>query len=347
MTIIVTFIARLVAILIICFIQVLAAHGASDQFILLSSTKARPLAMGGAFTAVVDDISAIDFNPASFSLYKRTDRRRLTFFINPVSPVFALKKNRALFTGKGSKVDDALLAAGLFLKSVSVSFNTLELGLLFGEERIGLPAGFGEREKFDVSGFRQNHSHSFVGRLRLAEQVSIGAVVSYLAESTREDLLASRTGIGLGYGILLQPEKGLRIGVSFVNLPDSLASNRFFLERIVDESVNVGISYEIAGTKLSLDVRNLGEEQQRAVREFHLGFEQILFTHFALRAGWFKRKEGNHVYSCGIGIFDGNQMYHADKKFAHRNFFVNYALVYDKEEIVTDRLHLLSLFLRL
>ena len=48
--------------------------------------------MGGAFTAVDDDLAALLYNPASFSLYKdhRANVGRVTLFLNPLAPVVAL-----------------------------------------------------------------------------------------------------------------------------------------------------------------------------------------------------------------------------------------------------------------
>jgi len=316
-------------------------------FATFSTVKARPLAMGGAFTAIEDDMAAIPFNPAAYSLYGERHRHRFTFFFNPISPIVAGIDNRSLYSGKGSKADDVLLSLGLLLKSISFSLSSLEIGLLLGEESLYPHNAFKRDQIYSVDGFRQNHSHSLIGRLKLAEQVSIGASASLMSAS--ETSAQERTqDVGISYGILLQPESGLRIGVFLADLPDSLDDKRLPVERIVDESLNVGVSYEfLRGSTLSLDVRNLGEERQEAVREFHAGFEQVLLSHVALRAGWFRKSEGTHVYSWGLGIFDNNMLHSHERTFSHPNFALNYAFVYDSDEAEDAMLHLLSLYLRL
>ncbi len=303
--------------------------------------------MGGAVTSVEGDIESVLFNPAAVSLYKGGSGRHLTLFINPISAAAVGIKGSDLFQGRGSKIDDALMALSLVVKSAVFTSGDLQLGVLMGEEGIGSAGTLNRSEPFAVDGYRQNHSHALYGRLRLADQVSIGAAAHLIYQSKATDPSDRFDELGLSYGILLEPENGLRVGVSLTNLPDSLSENRQPLDRIIDEAVNVGLSYEIAGSRLSLDVRNLGEEKKQAVREIHLGFEQALFSHVALRAGWFRRKDNGQVYSWGIGVFDGNAVHQTSKKLTHRNFYVNYAFLYDKTEVERQRIHLLSFFLRL
>ncbi|MFQ5650366.1 MAG: hypothetical protein ACE5IY_10535 [bacterium] len=322
--------------------------GQTERFVTLSNVKARPLAMGGAFTSVVDDMAAINYNPAAYELYKRNKTGRLSVFLNPVSPVVGAIESDKLFSGSNPPGEDLLLGLSLILKSVSLSFNSLELGVLLGEQGLDVPSSHRNEEVFSASGYRQNHTHTLVGRVKLAEQVSIGASANVFYGSRADASDERDRGFGISYGILLKPEKGLNIGVSLINLPDTLKHYRVPLERIVDESVNVGISYRLANSTLSVDVRNLGEEQEEnLVREFHLGFEQVLLSHFAIRAGWFKKKNGDHVYSWGVGIFDGNPLWGHERAFNHENFFLNYAFVYERSPIEDTRWHFLSFYLRL
>jgi len=299
-----------------------------------------------AFTAVEDNLAAVHFNPASYFLYENKKSHRFTFFVNPVSPAVAAFERDALYAGSGSKADDVLSTLSLLVKSVSLSLNRLEVGLLLGEESIKLPETFYDEQIFGARGYRQNHGHTLVSRLKLAEQVSLGGALSLLYGSTSADSYERHRDLGFSYGILMRPEEGLQIGVSYFNLPDSLTENRLELERIVDESVNIGVSYRVFdGTLLSLDVRNLGEEQREAVREVHFGLEQVFFSHLAVRTGYF-RKNGENVLSWGLGLFDGNSLFGFENQFAHRNFFLNYAFVL--ENSAEKRYwHLLSFYFRI
>ena len=321
--------------------------GQSSRFITVSNVRARSLALGGAFTSVVDDMPAAFYNPACYDLYKIKKQNRLTFFLNPVSPVvFGFEKNK-LFTGYGTPEDDVLLTLSHLLKSISLSLNSLEVGLILGEQNIQLPSDFYEQRLFPVSGFRQNHSHAIVGRFKLADQVSIGAAANLIYSNKNTKPNERYEKISVSYGILLKAEKGLQIGVSLVDLPDSLKGVRLPLERIVDEAVNVGISYRLWDSTLSLDVRNLGEEKEEAVREFHVGYEQFILSHIALRTGWYKKTNGGNVYSFGIGLINGNGIWNSERMFGHQNIFLNYAFIYENEPINDNKWHFLSFFIRI
>ena len=66
----------------------------SSRFFTLSNVKARPLAMGGAFMSITDDVASIDFNPAGYFLSENEDSRHVHLFLNPVSPfVHGLNKS--------------------------------------------------------------------------------------------------------------------------------------------------------------------------------------------------------------------------------------------------------------
>lgn len=321
--------------------------GQQDHFFTLSNLKTRPLAMGGAFISMQDDMAAINYNPAAFDLYVPERGKHITLFFNPVSAVVGAVENSDIYQGDGDFVDDVLLSLSLLLKSVALSWNSVDVAILLGEEGLDLPQTFLDEKLFGVSGFRQNHTHSFVGRLRLADKISIGASANLHYQSDGDEPMQRRSDVGINYGIWLRPEPGLQVGVSLINLPNSMRQSRMPLERFVDESVNVGISYELLNSRLSVDVRNIGEEQEMAVREVHIGFEQVVWSHVAIRAGWYKKKESEHVYSVGLGLADGNAFAGQNLSFGHRNFLFNYAFVYENNEIVDNRWHFLSFYLRL
>jgi hypothetical protein len=320
----------------------------NDLLYTVSTAKARPVAMGGAFTAVADDIAAIDYNPAAFFLYQEKPVNRFTFFVNPPGIAAGTLQFNDIFQGDGAAIDDFLLAAGLVMKSVCVTFGSLDVGLLLGEQALTVPDTFRTDKITRTAGLRQNHSHSLAASLKLAKRVSLGATVSYLVQSTNSDAFDTVKGFAIDYGIMLQPESNLRIGVFYTSLPDTVFRYRWNIESLVDESVNVGASYTLFGnTLVALDLRNLGEEGNFAVREFHAGFEQVLLSHVALRAGFFRNDDGNNTYSFGIGLFDGNSLHRTEKRFDHRNILLNYAFVYESAPKVSTRTHLLTFVLRI
>jgi len=338
---------KIICLIIVIFHAPVAIYGQNDRYFMLNNIKARPLAMGGAFVSIADDLASAAYNPAAYLLDQLQDTRRWAFFVNPISPFVGGIENQELFQGSGPAIDDILLSLSLLVKSISFRFDSFQLGVLLGEESLYHLQEFDHASVFNVAGFRQNHSHAIVGRLKLAEKVSMGGAANFLFSSSKNDPLESNREFALSYGILLRPEKGLNIGVSFVNLPDSLQQYRLALERIVDESVNIGISYELfTGTLFSLDVRNLGEEQQNVVREFHFGLEQMVSSQLALRAGYFNKEKGQHVFSWGLGLFHSNLLFNTANK-VNRNFVLNYAFVYERSSLADNRWHFLSCFIKI
>ncbi|MCG8606383.1 hypothetical protein MJD09_15545 [bacterium] len=325
------------------FVLPLNVFGQTNRFFTLSNVKARSLAMGGAFTAVEDDLASFEFNPAGYFLSEDVESKHIHFFLNPVSPFVGGIKNDDLFIDDNLRLDDILLSLSLLLKSFSLTLNRFQLGVLLGEESLYLPSAFSRDRLNQIAGFQQNHRHAIIGRLKLADKVSVGGTASFMFGSKPGAAEERQSDVGFSYGILLKPETGLSIGVSFVNLPDSLRQHRLPLDRMIDESVNIGISYELfTKTLFSLDLRNLGEEQQDAIREFHLGVEQIILSQVALRAGYFMKNSDEEVFSWGIGLFNGDQILRRYQEESQRNFYLNYAFVYEKSTLLSNKWHFLT-----
>ena len=58
-----------------------------NYFLTLSTIKARPLAMGSAYTSIEDDIVSASYNPATLNLYQVKKDYRLTIYLNPIAPI--------------------------------------------------------------------------------------------------------------------------------------------------------------------------------------------------------------------------------------------------------------------
>ena len=324
-----------------------AGQTQSEHVFTLSNVRARPLAMGGAYTSVEDDLASPLFNPAAYFVRNR-EQSWGAIFVSPVSPVVAIARRNELFSGEGNLVDDVLMATSLLLKSASLRLTPLRVGVLLGEEGLGRGQMFSTQEITNVEGYRQNHFHMLTVRLQLAEKVSVGASGSWYVSSRPDDPQKRQTGVAMSYGILLKPEERLNVGVSFFNIPDSLPQVRLPLERIIDESVNIGASYRFpTQTLLSVDLRNLGEEQAEALRELHFGIEQTLWSHLAIRGGFFNQKGGTNVYSFGVSLLNGTKLWRKDPAIEYENFYLNYAFVLEKGPERDTRWHFFHLLIRI
>ncbi len=324
------------------------AQVAGEAFFTLSEVRPRPLAMGGAFTSMDDDLASLLYNPGAYFVRSDEGQPRVALFLNPVSPGLALARRTSIFAGQGHPVDDFLMALGFALKSASVEFKPFRVAMLLGEPGLGGTAVLDRTAVFDVDGYRQNHFHVVAVRLQLAEKVSLGASGNFFIGQSTEKPDGRLTGFGVSYGILLKPEKGLNIGVSFFNFPDTLASYRMPLESLVDESVNIGASYRLpSGTTLAVDLRNLGEEKNQVVREFHVGLEQILLSHVALRGGFYRQADRRNVFSAGVALLNGTALWRKDRQTHYDNFYLNYTFVLEQTVSGDQRWHFFSFLIRI
>ncbi len=315
-------------------------------FVALSSVKARALAMGGAFTSISDDLTAIDMNPAAFDMYRLSVQGKFTFFLNPVAPITAMFRNSEITRGNHPWYSDAAIGISLALKGIAFSSKALDVALLLGEE---IPC-FGPRRfdgpVFQLEDYVSNLSNTLVARVRLADQVSIGLSTILLRSELNDN---ANWGIGLSYGILLQPDSGFDVGLVYHDLPKKYAETRISSDRIVDETLNLGISYTLFNaTLLSADIRNISEETGVATREFHAGLEQKILDHLAFRTGYYRiRSEKANVYSCGVGILDLNQFKDTENTFKHSDYAIEYTVVYRDKDLNRTFWHYLSLLVRI
>jgi len=284
--------------------------------------------MGGAFTSIEDDVESVLYNPGCFNLYKYPKDFKVTVFMNPLMSLLAFQHYSDNFS-KNPDRRDFLNATALLFKSVVISIRQFETGVVIGEESFNNVMVNKQSRVFAYNNLWNDNSNTVFMKLRLAQRVSIGVNGTYYQRKIDEK---NEDGIGFSYGIVLKPNDKLNVGLSYIDLPDKMADYRVRLERIFDETMNVGMSYNLfKGTTLALDVRNLTEENKDNVREFHFGFEQRIFNILALRGGYFKERfTDNETFSAGIGLIDSNIFFSGDDKFNHHDYMINYSFVHDE-----------------
>ncbi|MBD3289820.1 hypothetical protein GF337_13520 [candidate division KSB1 bacterium] len=317
----------------------------THYFGTLSNVKQRPLAMGGAFTSVEDDLEAVLYNPGSFNLYENEKQHRLTIFINPMSLLIASRHYSENFTEKIENTN-VLNASALLFKSVIFTAKFFNAGIILGEESLNNIRQNERSSFFSFNDLWNNCSHTIFSNIQLAPKVSMGLSGTVYYDKTGSTRISK---YGFSYGILMKPNPHINVGLSYIDFPKELPNYRTNLERMFDETMNIGISYRpFPGTTLSVDVRNLTEENKNNVRELHVGFEQSFFGIISLQGGYFQENyTKNNSYSCGIGLFDSRLIHKRQNEFGHHNYSLQYSFVYQEEEKGFNRWHFFSLLFHL
>jgi len=316
-----------------------------QQFHTLSTAWARPMAMGGAFMAVEDNLPALLYNPANFVLFADPHANRFTVFLNPVGVGAALSKHEHLHGRKEWRVNEAATALELFVRALAFGGQAYEFAALFGEESPD-PAIADRPQFLNAEHYASNQYSLVAGRVKFADRVAIGATAGlyYQARAT-----GRQWGVGFSYGVTLLSSRDLRIGVSYWSFPKDMTEYRLQRERIVHEAVNFGIAYKAPfGLLAAMDIRNVGEEAPLPGREFHFGVEQQLFKWLVWRAGYFRdRTDGLSHLSTGIGLIDQNLWRPQRLRLQGPDWAVQYALQFEKQGMQKIYTHALTFLIRL
>ncbi len=226
----------------------LVATCVATHTVYASSTSlpsgARPLGMGGAFTAVADDASTAMYNPAGLARIGEVqlDLTRTALFSAPTDPLVSQDSaHLVLPLGQGSAVAGATSLAdrdGIYRKTTVVTGygaaigRRLTVGLLAKWLRVGLA---------DVADVTQN---------------------PYFADTT------STSAMTLDIGLLLEPLDGWSIGLAAQDLvPPDLAFQEA-TDVVAEEppqTVRIGTAYRLAKIASAAEQASLGQVLERSL----------------------------------------------------------------------------------
>jgi hypothetical protein len=244
---------KLLAFLLLVSVNAEAATLNSGAAFLKIGTGARPEAMGGAYTALADDVSALHYNPAGLSSLLRRE-------VGITHTEYLL----------GSKFDFVGFAQ-------PTSFGTFGLGMI----RLGtgnLEARDANRQS--VGGFSASDSAYTLGFSRKMSALSLGANFKYLESKIGSD---SASTFAVDFGAMHQfAGRPFSLGFSVMNVGQGL---KFIDQRDpLPLTLSVGGAYRLGGAlNLALDVRHEPNDHRT---DIGLGTEYAVLSNFALRAGY-------------------------------------------------------------
>ncbi len=308
------------------------------QLVTLSSAKARPLSMGGAYVSVENGLFALDFNPATFSSNIVEREIHFSVYFNPLGPVSIVENWNRI-----SGWDDRL---GLLIYGMAFSYDRIRMGILWGEEALTDQRRLTRSCFFDGTAYPVQKNSNIGFSFFLNPRVSLGAVGEIFH---REKNGKEHIQWGYRYGIVIKPRDDLSVGLCFCNFPNEYKEDRILLERLADETLNIGISYSPwKAVMAAFDIRNVSDEGKRVVREPHIGFEVNPVTFVSLRGGYYREWEGEEeTFSIGIGLHNWQSISSADPVFFDSFLRLDTSMLWQCQLGEIDRWFLLSCVLKI
>lgn len=316
-----------IILIVFCWLLCLApclADDTKEDKVFLSTSKARALAMGGAYTGVSYKTESLLWNPAGVEIPMTKNieggRGYLNLFAAPFvfTGLFdALFKiyvsgDDTEFTQdpdlkynvpdkeEGESDNWNLAAVPFLIKSGLVGDQQLAVVINLAEDV--LPHSTLEsilKDSDPNEEFYDNKSYHIGIKYQATESLSVGANLSYyhLFENNNHGRVASYT-----LGLMHQPMQNLSLGLTYVNEKPSALEPLREMERITTETYNFGASFKPdSQTEITCDIRNLFDPDKPAFREFHYGIERNLARWFGVQGGYYKERDTNDdVFSCGL-----------------------------------------------
>jgi hypothetical protein len=328
------------------------------QYSLSHNTNARAISLGGAFTAVCDGPASMLYNPAAFGHYRYPQTKALNVYLNPVGLAASIRDYDNLSSSESKKGYHWASAAGLFVKSIMFSHQSLTIGLNLSESLPQNPFLQEDDGPFAMDGVLDWNYDAMTVCLKLADQVYIGAAGYYFKTFVQGGPIHK---YGSAYGVFMNPSKKISAGLTYFDYPGNVANMMLQKNRTVDESINIGIVYRpFLPLQLTVDIRNVSEDTQanqtelldnpglKNSNEVHAGIELSLFSALALRSGFYRIENlKRNIYSFGIGLMDMNAFRSLDNKVSFNDFLVNYALEIEDDSKTQYYRHYLSLIVKL
>lgn len=255
---------------------------------------ARPLALGGAYSAVASDVNAVFWNPAGLAEMqgKAVDFSYVNQFgliaYNSLAAGFSLGQNHAAGLGVLSSGDDQLRETTAL---VSYAFNGEDLlaGVL-GHLEAGVTV------KIHFANFGQGNFDASAYSIFAAQDVAAG-------EQAR--VSGSALGFGADFGALYAVSDRIRVAAVWRNALSKISWDNG--DATYDEGVPQGVTFGAAfqpsaNLHLSLDYDN-SLTTARANR-LRVGSERIVMQHFAIRGGIGQTlaADSQRDYAVGLGL---------------------------------------------
>lgn len=273
----------------------------------VSTVSPRPLGMGGAFTAIEDEIAGVTWNPAGLLPPECREGNNFRIHVNILGAA-VIAQEIGLLTGVETEPYASLpgleklgIAIGSLIKSATYRRGGLSVGFVLLEERLGAEQLSGSSGLADAGNLLDAYYSSVAAAFRLDPRVSLGLTVTVFAGW---DEAGNREyGLGRTYGATLKPNDRLTASFTFYDCDNEFADYRIDVEGLAPRTVNGGIVFQATDAlRLSFDLRDLAEEHAVTALEPHAGAEWTVWRQLSLRLGAYREgSSDSDVLTMGLG----------------------------------------------
>ena len=302
----------------------------------VSTVSPRPLAMGGAFMAVDDELAAMAWNPAGFVPPDCGSEYRFRVHLNALGALPIIRET-GLLTGEESEpfaslpaIEKLSIALGGIAKAATVRVGGVAVGALLLEEHLD-PEGLADPSGLaDAGDLLSAYYTTFAFAFRVAPSVTIG--VSEVVLSGWDVPGERRNSEGRTYGVLLRPNDKVTLGLTYLDLPRDYRHYRLGVEGLASRTMNAGLAYRpVEELLLTLDLRDLSEKHEETSLEPRAGVEWNLWGRGALRAGAYREDAGETgVLTLGIGAIPVSSCPRSARTPGGDSFVLNYAVLLEQ-----------------
>ncbi len=299
----------------------------------VSTVSPRPLAMGGAFMAVEDEVAAMTWNPAALSPPRCRRGWNLRIHGNILGAP-AVVRETGLLTGVHTEPfrdlpggEKVVIAVGSAMKAFTLRRGQLALGVILVEEQLDPTGLVGAQGLADASYLLESHYSGMTIAFRLAPTVSIGLTQMVFARlnSSGERVY----GGGRVYGALLRPNELVTVGFAYFDFSRGFQNYRREVEGLGPRTMNAGVTFRpIPPLLLTFDLRDMAEKHSDTSLEPRAGLELNLWGRGAFRAGLYREDGGEStVLSVGAGAIPMVGCFHRGEAYRSDGFVLNYAVL--------------------
>ncbi len=333
-------------IFILLLLLTIPAFANSHIYNMTHTIKSHSIAVGDAFTAVSSGLNSTMFNPATLGLNKFTNTVKYNAYLNPTGAYSLIDEYGDITDSRNMESMDYVHLFGSVFKGFTFARPAFSAALVLSEPLMNMNSlSIEDRNRMISSKYLLDSNYDILTlKLELAEQIAIGA--SGFLFTTSDDSSFNRQN-GTSYGVFLKPYPFFAVGVCYFDVPKNVSEILFQNNRLLDETINVGIQFTVENLAVNLDVRNVSDEEKHNIREVHTGLEYNILNVTSLRCGYYYEQENDtHVYSAGFGLLNNNFLHSIEDSFINNDFAINYGIQYRKGPLNNIYYHYLGFLLR-